>query len=84
MGLTQGLLAAFVADTAPPELRGTAYGVFNLASGGAILAASIIAGALWDWTGPTGTFLTGAAFAALALLGLLLIRDRLPRNATGA
>ena len=84
MGLTQGLLAAFVADTAPPELRGTAYGVFNLASGGAILAASIIAGALWDWTGPTGTFLTGAAFAALALVGLLLIRDRLPRNATGA
>jgi MFS family permease len=84
MGLTQGLLAAFVADTAPAELRGTAYGVFNLASGVAILAASVIAGALWDWTGPTGTFLTGAAFAALSVVGLLLIRDRLPRNATGA
>jgi MFS family permease len=84
MGLTQGLLAAFVADTAPAELRGTAYGVFNLASGVAILAASVIAGALWDWTGPTGTFLTGAAFAALSVVGLLLIRDRLPRNAAGA
>src|SRR6185369_12502976 len=48
MGLTQGLLAALVADTAPPALRGTAFGIFNLVSGVALLAASIIAGALWD------------------------------------
>jgi MFS family permease len=48
MALTQGLLAALVADTAPPDLRGTAYGVFNLASGVAMLAGSITAGALWD------------------------------------
>jgi MFS family permease len=84
MGLTQGLLATLVADTAPAELRGTAFGVFNLTSGVAILAASVIAGALWDWIGPKGTFLAGAAFTALALFGLLLVRGRLPKNNTAA
>jgi len=74
MGFTQGLLSALVADTAPSELRGTAYGVFNLVSGLALLAASVIAGALWDLLGPGGTFLAGAVFAALALGGLLLSR----------
>ena len=64
MGLTQGLLATLVADTAPAELRGTAYGMFNLLTGLALLAASIIAGALWDLVGPKGTFLAGAAFTA--------------------
>ena len=82
MGLTQGLLATLVADTAPAELRGTAFGVFNLACGLAVLAASIIAGALWDAAGPRATFLVGAAFTLLALLGLLLIRDRLAKNDT--
>ena len=48
MGLTQGLLATMVADTAPPELRGTAFGLFNLVSGGAMLIASVLAGWLWD------------------------------------
>ena len=62
MGLTQGLLATLVADTAPAELRGTAFGVFNLAGGLAVLAASITAGALWDAAGPRATFLVGAAF----------------------
>jgi MFS family permease len=80
MGFTQGLLATLVADTAPEELRGTAFGVFNLAGGGAILAASIIAGVLWDSIGPKGTFLAGAAFTTVALLGLLLVRARLPQN----
>ncbi|HET7848306.1 MAG TPA: MFS transporter [Pseudolabrys sp.] len=70
MGLTQGLLSAMVADTAPAELRGTAFGVFNLAGGIALLAASIIAGALWEVAGPEGTFLTGAAFTAIALIAL--------------
>ncbi len=46
MGLTQGLLAALVADTAPDNLRGTAFGVFNLVSGIAMLLASVIAGGL--------------------------------------
>jgi len=71
MGLTQGLLAALVADTAPAELRGTAYGMFNLTTGIALLAASIIAGGLWDGIGPKGTFLAGAVFAALAVAGLV-------------
>jgi MFS family permease len=74
MGLTQGLLAALVADTAPEELRGTAFGMFNLVSGVAMLAASVVAGALWDVAGPSGTFLAGAAFTAVALAALPLAR----------
>lgn len=73
MGLTQGLLAALVADTAPAKLRGTAFGLFNLASGLAALAASVIAGALWDWFGPAATFLSGAAFTAISLFGFVLV-----------
>ena len=67
MGLTQGLLASIVAATAPPDLRGTAFGMFNLVTGVATLAASVIAGGLWAWIGPAGTFLAGAIFAGLAL-----------------
>jgi len=77
MGLTQGLFAALVADAAPPELRGTAYGFFNLLTGAAMLAASVIAGTLWDATGPKGTFVAGACFAFLALAGLLGLRGRI-------
>ena len=76
MGLTQGLLSALVADTAPEELRGTAFGMFNLVSGVAMLAASILAGALWDIAGPAGTFLAGAAFTAIALAALPFVRWR--------
>lgn len=71
MALTQGLLAKLVADNAPANLRGTAFGIFNLVSGGALLAASFIAGMLWHAFGPAATFMTGAAFAALAAAGLL-------------
>lgn len=71
MGFTQGLLATLVADTAPGELRGTAFGLFNLVTGLILLAASIVAGALWDVVGPTGTFLAGAGFATLTLVVLL-------------
>lgn len=74
MGLTQGLLAKLVADTAPARLRGTAFGVFNLVSGVALLLASVIAGALWSTVGPFGTFIAGAAFALLALGGLVRAR----------
>jgi MFS family permease len=67
MGMTQGLLASLVADTAPADLRGTAFGMFNLVTGVAMLLASIVAGALWDFIGPTGTFVAGAIFATIAL-----------------
>lgn len=76
MGLTQGVLSALVADSAPAELRGTAFGVFNLISGMAMLAASIVAGALWDVAGPAGTFVAGAAFTAVALGALPFVRWR--------
>ena len=77
MGLTQGLLSALVADTAPPNLRGTAFGYFNLFTGLASLAASVIAGALWDAYGPAGTFFAGLGFALVALVGLLAIGNGL-------
>ena len=76
MGLTQGLLAALVADTAPSELRGTAFGMFNLLSGVALLLASILAGALWNEIGPSGTFFAGALITAVALAALPLIWRR--------
>lgn len=70
MGLTQGLLATMVADTAPADLRGTAYGVFNLMSGIAMLIASVVAGLLWDRLGASSTFYAGAVFCMVALIGL--------------
>jgi MFS family permease len=71
MGLTQGLLAALVAATAPERLRGSAFGVFNLVSGIALLVASTLAGWLWDVYGPAFTFYTGAAFTTIAAIGLV-------------
>ena len=70
MGFTQGVFATMVADAAPAELRATAFGIFNLASGLALLAASLLAGALWDAVGPEATFAAGAALTALALAAL--------------
>ncbi len=70
MGITQGLLATMVADTAPTDLRGTAYGFFNLVSGIAMLVASGLAGLLWDRLGASSTFHAGAVFCGLALTGL--------------
>lgn len=77
MGITQGLLAAMVADASPPELRGTAFGFFNLASGIAMLAASALAGLLWDRLGPASTFQAGALFC-VAALAVLASRPRPP------
>ncbi len=74
MGLTQGLLSALVAEVAPPERRGTAFGVFHLASGVALLAASGLAGLLWSVYGAAWTFLAGAGFTLVALIGLLAAR----------
>jgi MFS family permease len=70
LGITQGLLATMVAAASPVDLRGTAYGFFNLASGIAMLIASAVAGLLWDSFGASFTFHAGAAFAALAAIGL--------------
>ena len=67
LGLTQGLLATMVADTAPEDLRGTAFGFFNLASGVALLVASGLAGLIWDQMGAAFTFLAGSVFCLLAL-----------------
>lgn len=68
MGLTQGLLTKWVADTAPPALRGTAFGLFNLVCGLALLLASLMAGALWQFAGPGACFGAGAALAGLSAL----------------
>ncbi|WP_234189939.1 MFS transporter [Shinella sp. NM-101] len=77
MGFTQGLIATLIAESAPAELRGTAFGMFNLVTGLALLAASVMAGALWDVVGPQGTFVAGAAFAVLTVAGLVFMAGRL-------
>jgi MFS family permease len=76
LGMTQGLLATMVADTAPADLRGTAYGFFNLSSGLAMLIASVLAGFLWDQFGASFTFYAGAVFCGVTLLGLTLYQLR--------
>lgn len=78
MGATQGLLSAVVADTAPADLRGTAFGLFNLVVGITQLAASLLAGALWSAVGPEATFAAGAVFSTTALVGLLGVRRERP------
>ncbi len=79
MAATQGLFAKLVADRSPPALRGSAYGVFNLATGVSLLAASVIAGVAWDAIGPNATFLTGAVFALIALVALSVVRTDSPQ-----
>ena len=76
MGLTEGLIAALVADHAPEKLRGSAFGVINLARGVMALLASILAGGLWTWFGPTATFATGAGLAVVTTLVALSLRPR--------
>jgi len=83
MGFTQGQLAALVADSTPRKLHGTAFGVFHMASGVALLAASVIAGILWDQYGPAATFATGAAFALLSLVAIMWVMQRLKRLQAG-
>jgi MFS family permease len=73
MGATQGLLTTMVADTAPADLRGTAFGLFNLLTGLALLIASVLAGALWTTAGPAMTCIAGAGFSLLALLGFVAV-----------
>lgn len=80
MGITQGLFSKLVADAAPSELRGTAFGVFNLVSGIALLLASVLAGSLWTSLGPAATFLAGAVFAGLAAIGVAAYRKPAQRQ----
>ncbi len=80
MALTQGPLAKLVADTSQPELRGTAFGFFNLVSGLALLLASVIAGVLWNAFGASAPFIAGAVFAGIAAAGLFLYRMK-PQSA---
>lgn len=72
LAFTQGLFSALIADTAPAEVRGTAYGIFGLVTGVAVFIASVFAGWLWDQYGAFATFIAGAVFSALALLGFLM------------
>jgi predicted MFS family arabinose efflux permease len=76
MGLTQGIFAAMIADVTPPELKGTAFGLFNLASGLFMLLASAIAGGIWDHHGAAMTFYAGAAFSVAAFVMLVSFRSR--------
>lgn len=84
MAFTQGLLSKLVADTASAGLRGTAFGIFNLVSSGALLLASVVAGSLWSIFGASATFVAGAAFAASAAMGLLFYRPKAGGTALGA
>jgi MFS family permease len=79
MGMSQGVLAAIIANTVPADLRGTAYGFFNLTSGLAMLLASVIAGGLWDNFGVAYTFYAGAVFCVLTIV-LLFMSQRLPEK----
>jgi MFS family permease len=79
MALTQGLFSKLIADEAPIDLRGTAFGLYNLATGIAVLLASVIAGALWSGVGPTATFLAGVVFASVAALGIVGYAARVRR-----
>ncbi|OXR28153.1 MFS transporter [Pseudomonas umsongensis] len=73
MGFSQGILATLVADTAPMDLKGTAFGIFNLVSGVCMLIASVLAGAIWQGMGSVNTFLAGALLAATALFLLIAV-----------
>jgi len=80
MGLTQGLLSTLVADAAPQALRGTAFGVFNFVSGIVLLAASLIAGYLWEDYGPAWTFYAGALITTIGLVGLTMLPRQSPQK----
>lgn len=81
MGMTQGLLSALVADAAPASIRGSVFGLFNFFMGIALLLASVIAGLMWDRVGPSSTFLCGAAFALVGVMGLLVCNSSPPVSA---
>lgn len=71
MAATEGVEKALVADFAPPELFGTAYGWFNLTTGIMLLPASLLFGALWQGSGPLTAFAIAAGCALAATLLLI-------------
>jgi MFS family permease len=77
MGLTQGIFSTLVADTSPANIRGSAFGIFSLATGIAMLIASMLAGWLWDVAGPAATFWAGATFALVGYAGLVIRRKHI-------
>jgi MFS family permease len=77
MGLTQGIFSTLVADTSPANIRGSAFGIFSLATGIAMLIASLLAGWLWDFAGPPATFWAGACFALVGYAGLVIRRKHI-------
>jgi len=78
-GMTDGALRAYAVDIAPPNLKGTAVGVYYTVSGLALLPASIVAGQLWDRVGPQAPFYYGSAAALVAaLLMFVLVREPKP------
>lgn len=77
MGLSQGILSTLVADSAPTEVRGTAFGLFGVVTGVFVLLSSALAGILWDRFGPPATFWTGGGFAVVAMIGLLVLGQSL-------
>ncbi|MBU0673401.1 MAG: MFS transporter [Proteobacteria bacterium] len=83
LAFTQGLLAKLVAETVPAELRGTGFGIFNSLNGFALLVASVMAGVLWSAFGPAVTFLAGAGFAAVAIIGMSILSLYLPTRQHG-
>ncbi len=76
MALTDGVGKALISDHAPREARGAAMGLFYALTGLTTLAASLLAGLLWDRSGPTAAFMLGAGFALLALSAIILVRRR--------
>jgi len=72
MGFTEGVFAAMVANSAPKDLRGSAFGIFNMLRGLVLLAASVTAGLLWDQLGPQATFGFASALAILTVFALRL------------
>lgn len=84
MGFTEGIFAAMVANSAPKDLRGSAFGIFNLLRGLVLLAASVIAGLLWDQVGPQATFGFASVLALLTVVALWLSRHYWQRNSAVA
>lgn len=73
---TEGVVKAMIADIAPPDGRGRAFGIYNTAVGLITLPASFIAGYLWDKVSPSAPFMFGGVITTLSIVLLLfLIRD---------